>query len=81
MSQKRCGHLDNKELISKDEMVKKIKTVSTNLKDSNFLIIARTDANSVEGLGKTIERVKKTGEMLYNKKEQLEHDLNKPKSE
>ena len=58
IEEKRCGHLDNKELISLDEMVKKIKTVSSNRKDSNFLIIARTDANSVEGLGKTIERVK-----------------------
>ena len=36
---------------------------------------------NVLGQLKTIERVKKTGEMLYNKKEQLEHDLNKPKSE
>ena len=36
---------------------------------------------NVLGQLKTIERVKKSGEMLYNKKEQISHDLNKPKSE
>ena len=39
-------------------MVKKIKIASKSKKDKNFLVIARTDANSVEGLNKTIERVK-----------------------
>ena len=58
IEEKRCGHLDNKELIPLEEMVKKIKTASLSRKDSNFLIIARTDANSVEGLDKTIERIK-----------------------
>ena len=58
IEQKRCGHLDNKELISLDNMVKKINTATKSKKDSNFLIIARTDANSVEGLNKTIERIK-----------------------
>ena len=58
IEQKRCGHLDNKELISLDKMVNKIKIASKSKKDENFLIIARTDANSVEGLNKTIERVK-----------------------
>ena len=58
IEQKRCGHLDNKELISLEKMIKKIKTASSSRKDNNFLIIARTDANSVEGLDKTIERIK-----------------------
>jgi len=58
IEQKRCGHLDNKEIISLDKMVKKIKIASKSKKDKNFLVIARTDANSVEGLNKTIERVK-----------------------
>jgi len=58
IEQKRCGHLDNKEIISLDKMIKKIKIASKSKKDKNFLIIARTDANSVEGLNKTIERVK-----------------------
>ena len=56
--EKRCGHLDNKELISKDEMVKKIKDSVNARKDKNFLIIVRTDANTVEGIDKTLERIK-----------------------
>jgi len=58
ISQKRCGHLDNKELISKEEMVKKIKLSVKSRKEKNFKIIARTDANSIEGIDKTIERAK-----------------------
>jgi len=58
IAEKRCGHLDNKELISKDEMVKKIKDSVNARKDKNFLIIVRTDANTVEGIDKTLERIK-----------------------
>ena len=58
ISEKRCGHLDNKELVSTDEMIKKIKQSVKARKDDNFLIIARTDANSVEGLDKTLDRIK-----------------------
>ena len=55
---KRCGHLDNKELVSTQDMVKKIKAATDARVDKNFLIIARTDANAVEGLDKTIGRCK-----------------------
>ena len=58
IAEKRCGHLENKELISTNEMVKKIKTSIDSRKDKNFLIIVRTDANLVEGLEKTIQRIK-----------------------
>ena len=58
IAEKRCGHLDNKELVSTDEMVEKIKECVESRKDKNFLIIARTDANSVEGLDATLERIK-----------------------
>ena len=58
IEQKRCGHLDNKELITKEEMVIKIKDAISARTDRNFLIIARTDANTVEGLEKTIDRIK-----------------------
>ena len=58
IDEKRCGHLDNKEIISSKEMEKKIKSCVNARKDSNFLIIARTDANIVEGLEKTIDRIK-----------------------
>ena len=58
IDQKRCGHLDNKEIIPIDNMVKKIKTAVNSKKDKNFLVIARTDANIVEGIEKTIDRIK-----------------------
>ncbi|MDA8618595.1 methylisocitrate lyase [Candidatus Pelagibacter bacterium] len=58
IAEKRCGHLDNKELVSKEEMVKKIQESVKARKDKNFIIIARTDANSVEGLDKTLDRIK-----------------------
>jgi len=58
IDEKRCGHLDNKEIIPTKEMIKKIKTCINSRKDENFLIIARTDANAVEGLDKTIDRIK-----------------------
>ncbi len=58
VKQKRCGHLDNKELISKEDMAKKIKECVNSKKDKNFKIIARSDANGVEGLDKMIERCK-----------------------
>ena len=55
---KRCGHLDNKKIIPLNEMVKKINVAVKAKKDKNFLIIARTDSNAVEGIIKTIERIK-----------------------
>ena len=58
VERKRCGHLDNKELISKNEMVDKIKKCVKAKNDSNFKIIARSDAKAVEGLNKMIERCK-----------------------
>ena len=58
IDEKRCGHLDNKEIITIKEMLKKIKTWVETRKDKNFTIIVRTDANTVEGLDKTIERIK-----------------------
>ena len=53
---KRCGHLDHKKLISKEEMVLKIRSAVQARTDPNFLIIARTDARGVEGLEKVMER-------------------------
>tara|TARA_Y100001935_G_scaffold248828_1_gene246535 strand:- start:1359 stop:2255 length:897 start_codon:yes stop_codon:yes gene_type:complete len=58
IERKRCGHLDNKELISKDKMVNKIKECVTSKKDKNFKIIARSDAKNVEGLDQMIDRCK-----------------------
>ena len=58
IERKRCGHLDNKELISKEAMVKKIEECVSARKDNNFKIIARSDAKSVEGMDKMIDRCK-----------------------
>ena len=58
IERKRCGHLDNKELITKNEMMKKIQICFDSKKDDNFKIIARSDARSVEGLDKMIDRCK-----------------------
>ena len=56
---KRCGHLDDKSLISADEMVGKIKAAVDARHSRDTLIIARTDAVSVEGLDQAIERASK----------------------
>jgi len=58
IEKKRCGHLDNKELITKESMIEKIKECVNSKKDKNFKIIARSDAKSVEGLDKMIDRCK-----------------------
>ena len=58
IEQKRCGHLDNKELISKEHMTKKIKECVEARSDKQFKIIARSDAKSVEGIDKMIDRCK-----------------------
>ena len=55
---KRCGHLDEKSLISVEEMVLKIQTAVKARRDRNFLIIARTDARGVEGMEQAVERAK-----------------------
>ena len=58
IEQKRCGHLDNKELITKEKMISKIKECVSARKDKNFKIIARSDAKSVEGIDSMIDRCK-----------------------
>ncbi len=59
MNPKRCGHLDNKSVISTEDMLKKIKAAVSGKKlDSNFLLIARTDSRASEGLDKAIDRAK-----------------------
>lgn len=55
---KRCGHLDNKEIVEASIMTRKIQAAAKAKKDPNFLIMARTDARASEGLEKAIERAK-----------------------
>jgi 2-methylisocitrate lyase-like PEP mutase family enzyme len=53
---KRCGHLDDKSLISTAEMVHKIRVVKDAQSDPDFVVIARTDAIATEGFEAAIER-------------------------
>lgn len=55
---KRCGHLDGKTLVPTDEMVRRIAAAAAARTDPNFVICARTDARSVEGLPAAIDRAK-----------------------
>lgn len=55
---KRCGHLDNKSIVPREEMIRKIKAASDAKRDKNFLLIARTDARASEGLEAAIDRAK-----------------------
>jgi methylisocitrate lyase len=55
---KKCGHLNGKELISKQEMVEKITAAKSVRKNKDFMIIARTDARAVEGLEAAISRAR-----------------------
>ncbi len=53
---KRCGHRPNKEIVSTEEMVDRIKAAVDARQDPNFVIMARTDALAVEGIERTLER-------------------------
>jgi len=53
---KRCGHRPGKEIVSKQEMADRVKAAADAKTDSNFFIIARTDAIQAEGVDAAIER-------------------------
>lgn len=53
---KRCGHRPNKELVSKAEMVDRIKAAVDARVDDSFVIMARTDALAVEGIDAALDR-------------------------
>lgn len=55
---KRCGHLDGKAVVDRDEMVRRLRAAVTARRDPNFVICARTDARAIEGLDAAIERAK-----------------------
>lgn len=55
---KRCGHLDNKAVVTVAEMIGRIRAAVDARTDPNFVICARTDARSVEGLAAAIDRSK-----------------------
>lgn len=53
---KKCGHLDNKELVSREDFVAKIRAAAAARRSKDFCIIARTDSRAVVGLDEAIER-------------------------
>jgi methylisocitrate lyase len=54
---KRCGHRPNKEIVSKSEMVDRIKAAVDARTDENFQIMARTDAIANEGIDSALDRI------------------------
>lgn len=56
---KRCGHLDGKGVVDDDTAVKRIRAAVDSRRDSNLLIMARTDIRAAEGLDAAIDRAKK----------------------
>ena len=56
VSQKRCGHRPNKAIVSTNEMIERIKAAVDAKTDSNFVIMARTDALAIEGMQSAIDK-------------------------
>lgn len=56
VSQKRCGHRPNKEIVSTNEMLDRLKSALDAKTDPDFVVMARTDALAVEGLDSAVER-------------------------
>ncbi|MBE66173.1 MAG: methylisocitrate lyase [Gammaproteobacteria bacterium] len=56
VSQKRCGHRPNKSIVSKIEMIDRIKAAVDSRTDKDFLVMARTDALAVEGIDSALDR-------------------------
>ena len=53
---KRCGHRPGKEVVSKEEMIDRVKAAVDARTDPNFVIMARTDALAVEGINAAMDR-------------------------
>ncbi len=56
VAQKRCGHRPNKEIVTQEEMVDRIKAAVDAKTDDSFFIMARTDSYAIEGLQASIDR-------------------------
>lgn len=57
VSPKKCGHYEGKQVVSRAEMVGKIKAAVDTRRDADMVIIARSDARAIEGLSAAIDRV------------------------
>ena len=56
VSPKKCGHLDDKEIVPRDDYIAKIRAAVAARRDGDFMIIARTDARAVAGLEEALAR-------------------------
>ena len=56
VSPKKCGHLDDKEIVPRDDFIAKIRAAVAARRDGEFIIIARTDARAVAGLEEALAR-------------------------
>jgi 2-methylisocitrate lyase-like PEP mutase family enzyme len=56
VSPKRCGHLDDKEIVPREDWIAKIRAAAATRRDPDFLIIARTDSRAVSGFEEAISR-------------------------
>jgi methylisocitrate lyase len=56
---KRCGHLSGKSLVEADEMCAKLRAAAAARRDADLVLIARTDARGVVGLGEALERARR----------------------
>ena len=78
---KRCGHFEGKELISKEEMVKKIEAALDARTDPDLVIMGRTDARAVYGLDHAVERAnayaKAGADMVFVEAPQTTEELQK----
>ena len=59
VSEKRCGHRPNKEIVSTEEMCDRMKAARDAITDDEFMLMARTDAFANEGINGTIERAQR----------------------
>lgn len=59
VSPKRCGHMEGKQVVPRDEMVTKIRAAVAARDDADFVVIARTDARAVEGLAGALDRARR----------------------
>jgi len=66
VSEKRCGHRPNKEIVSTEEMCDRMKAARDAITDDEFMLMARTDAFANEGINGTIERAQRYAEAGAN---------------
>ncbi len=81
---KRCGHLNGKKIVERDDMTRKIKVAADTRKNPDFMIIARTDARAVNGIEDAIERsniyLEAGADMIFTEAPESEDEFRKFRS-